>query len=49
MKEAGLDEELRRILMGHAIDRPRYGSGGSLKWRMGELKRIELPFDPSII
>lgn len=49
MKEGGLDEELRRILMGHAIDRPRYGSGGSLKWRQTELKRIELPFDPSIV
>lgn len=49
MKEGGLDEELRRILMGHAIDRPRYGSGGSLKWRTDELKRIALPFDPSIV
>lgn len=49
MKEAGLDDELRRILMGHAIDRPRYGSGGSLEWRRDELKRIALPFDPGIV
>ena len=49
LKEAGIDEELRRILMGHAIDRPKYGSGGSLKWRHAELKKIELAFDPSIV
>jgi integrase len=49
MKESGIDEELRRILMGHAIERPRYGSGGSLEWRRDELKKIELPFDPSIV
>jgi len=28
LKEAGIDDELRRLLMGHAIDRPKYGSGG---------------------
>ncbi|EKF20185.1 DUF6538 domain-containing protein [Nitratireductor pacificus] len=49
MKEGGLDEELRRILMGHTIDRPRYGAGGSLEWRAKELRRIALPFDPSIV
>lgn len=49
MKEGNLDEELRRILMGHSIDRPRYGAGGSLEWRRDELKRIELPFDASIV
>jgi hypothetical protein len=47
--ETGIDEELRRILMGHAIDRPKYGSGGSLEWRHAELKKIELAFDPSIV
>lgn len=49
MKEAGLGDDLRRILMGHTIDRPDYGSGGSLKWRRDELKKIELPFDQSIV
>lgn len=49
MKEAHFDEELRRILMGHAIDRPKYGSGGSLEWRQGQLQRITLPFDPAIV
>lgn len=49
MKEAGLDEELRRILMGHTIDRPRYGAGGSLEWRRDELMKVALPFDPAIV
>lgn len=49
MKEGGLDEELRRILMGHTIARPRYGAGGSLKWRRDELMRIVLPFDRQIV
>lgn len=49
MKEGGLDDELRRILMGHTIDRPTYGSGGSLEWRQQEMLRIVLPFDPSIV
>ncbi|MCP4184329.1 MAG: integrase [Hyphomicrobiales bacterium] len=40
MKEAGLDDELRRILMGHSINRPKYGSGGELKWRRDELLNI---------
>jgi integrase len=49
LKEAGVDDELRRLLMGHAIDRPKYGSGGSLEWRRMELRKIELAFDPSIV
>lgn len=49
MKEAGLDEELRRLLMGHTIDRPTYGSGGGLEWRRTELRKIALPFDASIV
>ena len=49
LKEAGVDDELRRLLMGHAIDRPKYGSGGSLEWRQTELRKIELAFDPSIV
>lgn len=49
MKIAGLDPELRMILMGHSIDRPRYGAGGTLEWRRDELKKIALPFDPAIV
>ncbi|WP_374828723.1 DUF6538 domain-containing protein [Paenochrobactrum pullorum] len=49
MKEAGIDSELRRILMGHTVDRPTYGSGGALKWRQQELLKIQLPFEPSIV
>jgi len=49
MKEGGIDEELRRILMGHRLDRPRYGAGGSMEWRRNQLMRIALPFDPKIV
>ena len=48
MTEGGVDEELRRILMGHALDRPRYGDGGSLEFRRAQLERIVLPFDRSV-
>jgi len=49
MKEARVDEELRSILMGHNVDRPKYGSGGSLKLYQEEMMKIVFPFDPAII
>ncbi|MFA7416201.1 MAG: hypothetical protein WC048_17155 [Rhizobium sp.] len=49
MKEAGFDTELRMMLMGHAIGRPKYGEGGSLPWKRNALARIALTFDPSIV
>lgn len=49
MKEGDIDDELRKILMGHTIDRPKYGSGGSLDWRRDQLMKIVLPFDPAIV
>ncbi|AWC22217.1 Site-specific recombinase XerD [Aminobacter sp. MSH1] len=49
MKEGGLDEELRRGLMGHNIQRPKYGSGGAFAWQRDELAKIVLPFDPAIV
>ncbi|WP_320235805.1 DUF6538 domain-containing protein [Mesorhizobium montanum] len=49
MKNARLDEELRRMLMGHMIDRPKYGEGGEMKMWQEELMKIALPFDPSIV
>lgn len=49
MKEAGIDAELRRILMGHKVDRETYGTGGSLEWRRQELTKIALPFDPAAV
>ncbi|MCO5071096.1 MAG: integrase [Rhizobiaceae bacterium] len=49
MKDGGLEDELRRLIMGHTVDRPKYGQGGSLEWRLSELKKIELPFDPTIV
>lgn len=49
MKVAGLDTELRMILMGHSNDRPQYGKGGTLEWRRQELLKIALPFDVSLL
>lgn len=49
MKEARVDSELRRILMGHAVDRAEYGEGGSLKLRLEEIKKVALPYDPEIV
>lgn len=49
MKEAHVDDELRKYLMGHSIDRPKYGSGGSLKLLQGEMLKIVFPFDPKIV
>jgi integrase len=49
MKEARIDTELRKILMGHALDRPEYGEGGSLALRREAMVKVALPFDPSIV
>lgn len=49
MKEAGIDFELREILMGHKVDRETYGTGGSLEWRKAELEKMALPFDKSAL
>lgn len=49
MKVGDFDTELRMMLMGHAIDRPSYGTGGSLQWRHQALMRIALPFEPAIV
>jgi len=49
MKVGGLDAELRKILMGHSIDRPDYGVGGDLEWRQQNLMKIALPFDPASV
>jgi integrase len=49
MKEARVDDELRCILMGHSVDRPKYGSGGSLKLYQEEMQKIAYSYDPSIV
>lgn len=49
MKEAGIDVEMRKLLMGHSINRPEYGIGGTLELRLTLLERIALPFDPALL
>ena len=48
MKEADVDVEMRKYLMGHEIDREKYGSFASLKKKWEAVKKIELPFDPAL-
>ncbi|WP_258571346.1 DUF6538 domain-containing protein [Flavimaribacter sediminis] len=42
MVEAGLTDDFRRLIMGHHIERPEYGDGGSLEWRREQLEKIAL-------
>lgn len=49
MKNGGVDAELRKLIMGHDLERPFYGSGGSLEWRHEALKKIALPFNKAIV
>lgn len=48
MKEAGIGDDLRRILLGHRIDREEYGIGGSLEWRRDELSKVALQFSMAV-
>ena len=43
MQEANIDYALRCLLMGHKHDRPKYGDGGSMAYRRGELIKIAHP------
>lgn len=49
MKEAGIGDDLRRILLGHRIDREEYGIGGSLEWRQKELAKVALPYHADVL
>lgn len=49
MKDAKFDVEMRKMLMGHTIDRPKYGEGGALEIKAEEMARIALPYDPVIL
>jgi integrase len=49
MIEAEIDTELRKILMGHADERPKYGDGGSLAFRRDQLLKIAHPYSPNVV
>ena len=46
LKEGGVGDEMRRLIMGHALGRPEYGEGGSLEYRQKLLKVSALTYDP---
>lgn len=45
MKAADISDDMRRELMGHAIDRPKYGEGYSLAAKQAALTKMVLPYD----
>ena len=49
MLEAGLDYDLRCLLMGHKNSRPQYGDGGSPSYRQSELLKICHPVPKSFV
>lgn len=49
MKEADIDVEMRKYLLGHAIDRQVYGEFASIKKKWEIAKKIELPYDPIVL
>lgn len=49
MLESGVDLEVRAVLMGHKIERPRYGKKGSLAYRERILSAMAFDFDPAIV
>lgn len=48
MIEAGIDEEMRDMLMGHASSRPEYGDGGGIVHKSKLLTAMQLPHDPKL-
>ena len=49
MLEAGLDYDLRCLLMGHKNTRLQYGDGGSLSYRRNQLRKICHPISDSFV
>ena len=49
MLEAGLDYGFRCKILGHKINRPEYGDGGSMEWRREQLEKVALPVDPRVL
>jgi integrase len=49
MLEAGINDEFRKRLMGHDIDRPDYGDGGQLSWKLEQMQKFTLPYDPAVL
>lgn len=49
LKEHGVDQEMRELLMGHRRSRTEYGEGGSLAWRRSLMERVALRYEEGII
>lgn len=42
MLTAGVDERVRRDMLGHALNRERYGQGGDLEFLLGEMQKVAI-------
>lgn len=48
MEEVDIEDELRRRILGHSINKPNYGDGGSSKFVYEKLKKIEMKYHTMI-
>lgn len=48
MEEADIEDEFRRRLLGHSINKPNYGDGGRMAFRHQKLKQIEIAYNSII-
>ncbi|MGL1920005.1 MAG: tyrosine-type recombinase/integrase [Hyphomicrobiales bacterium] len=48
MEVADIEDEFRRGILGHSINKPNYGDGGNMKFRYEKMKKIEIGFNPLI-
>lgn len=48
MEEANIEDEFRRRILGHSINKPNYGDGGNMKFRHEKMKKIEIGFNPLV-
>lgn len=49
MIEAEIDAELRKILMGYADERPKYGDAGSLAFRRDQLLKVAHLYSANVV
>ena len=48
MVELEVNEETNDLLMGHTNDKPKYGDGGSLEFKLKIMNRLKLEYNKDI-
>ena len=49
MKAAGLEDDFRRVILGHRIDRPEYGEGWTIAYKAQRLAPLALLFSEEVL